>query len=115
MELTPANAALMAQVIPTLLIVVALEPNLRGRRKDIKKLHPFAHWVTGIGRVSAVVTSLVSVIMCFYVVFRGESNYFSTFWVIGWTGWLMIMLFLLFIVMFALEENTKLTEKRNSD
>ncbi|MGV0109810.1 hypothetical protein [Arthrobacter sp. CP30] len=107
MEMTPGTAALMAQVIPTLLIVVALEPTLRGRRKDLKKLHPFAHWITGKGRESAVVTSLVSIMFCLYVVFSDQPNMLATYWVVGWTTWLFVMLLLLLAVMFAIEDNSR--------
>lgn len=105
MELTPTNAALMAQVIPTLLVVVALEPRLRGPEKSKGKLSRFGKWVTRQGRESAVVSSIVSVFLCLYVVFDDNSNAISTFFVIGSTAWLIIVLLLLFAVMFAFEDS----------
>lgn len=68
MPFTPENAALFAQVIPTLLIALALESRF-GPRHQVTRV---GKWAANWGRLSAVIaglgaTALSLVVVCFDV------------------------------------------------
>lgn len=107
MEMTPATAGLMAQVIPTLLIVVALEPRLRGVDLKGMELTRYGRFITGLGRELAVASSLIAVAFCLWVVFTNQPLPFATVYVIGATVWLLSVLFLLFAFMFGVEQRER--------
>lgn len=63
---TKESAALLAQVFPTLLIVLAIEA--RGENGQLKTLKGLARFLV---RVTAVITSLVATFLCISTAARG--------------------------------------------
>ena len=102
MEITTDTAALFAQIIPTLLIVVALEPKFRGEGMEPRTA--LARWMMRGGRQTAAVSSGVSILFCLYVVLADSPNGPITWFVYLSTGWLIIVMMALFAAMFVDED-----------
>lgn len=102
MEMTTDTAGLMAQVIPTLLIVVALEPKFRGEGMEGRSA--LGRWMMRTGRETAAVSSLISVLLCLFVVFTDKPTWIASWFVIASTIWLVLVLVALFGVLFVADD-----------
>ncbi|MHA7144217.1 hypothetical protein ACX80U_05805 [Arthrobacter sp. TmT3-37] len=104
MELTADDAALMAQVIPTLLIIVALEPQLRAKEVKDKIKSPAGRWFATKGREFATIGGITAVAMCIFVVLTDGPLLVATIWVGLATLWLVVVMTALLAMMFGHEQ-----------
>lgn len=109
MEMTTETAALMAQVIPALLIVVALEPRFRGEGMEAR--NNLGRWMMRTGRESAAVAGVISLALCLQVIFADAPNIYASWAVIVSTTWLVLVLLGLFGVMFVAEDERHDTQE----
>ena len=107
--MTTDTAALMAQVIPALLIVVALEPRFRGEGMEARS--NLGRWMMRTGRETAAVAGLIALVLCLQVVFTGTPNIYATWVVIMSTAWLVMVLLGLFGVMFVSEDERYIAQE----
>lgn len=101
MEIDKEAAGLLAQVIPALLILVALEDRLNPlkitRRKWRRRLQKWTELAVGAG--------LVSIVLCLWVVISDAPHVFITCFVAISMLLLLLVVFLLFAGMFGREND----------
>lgn len=103
MEIDMDAAGLLAQVIPAMLILVALEDRLSPskivRRKWRRRLQKWTEGVVGAG--------LASIALCLWVVVTDKPEVFITYFVAISTLLLLLVVFLLFAGMFGREDDER--------
>jgi hypothetical protein len=110
MEIDKDAAGLLAQVIPAMLILVALEdrlsPSKITRRKWRRRLQKWTQGVVGAG--------LVSIILCLWVVISDKPDVFITCFVAISTFLLLVVVFLLFAGMFGRDDDERGPKRRET-
>lgn len=99
MTIDAPTAGLLAQVIPVLLVFLALEDRLRPRKIGRSRR---AQWIRTTRELS-VVMSLISLFLCLWIVVTKAESGLMSFFVILTMILVLVTLFALFAIMFGRE------------